>query len=232
MSTLAIIPARAGSRRIAHKNKRPLGAMPLWRYAADAAIAAGIADVWISSDDPEIRADAIALGCSVYRECPGEFGTMRLLRDEVVRFSRARPDFVVMLLPTYPFRSARDVFELLGRLSPHIDEVQSATWVARCSLWLPNSYLAAVRWDNGACTGVHPPRNQLYFGIDHRRGTDIDTEDDWARAERLLPAFDFATGEWRDERIGKPAFMRSAAVQASVYPVGEAAYDGRYGSAE
>lgn len=57
MKTLAIIPARAGSKRVPGKNYRPLAGRPLADYAmAAAAAAASLTEVVVTSDSPEVLA--------------------------------------------------------------------------------------------------------------------------------------------------------------------------------
>ena len=59
MKVLGIVPARAGSKRVARKNVRPLAGKPLVRWAMDAAGAAGrLSQVVVSSDDPDVLAIA------------------------------------------------------------------------------------------------------------------------------------------------------------------------------
>ena len=55
--TIAIIPARGGSKRIPRKNIRPFCGQPMIRYAIQAAQAAGCFErIVVSTDDTEIAA--------------------------------------------------------------------------------------------------------------------------------------------------------------------------------
>ena len=57
--TIAIIPARGGSKRIPRKNIRPFCGQPMIRYAIQAAQAAGCFEhIVVSTDDAEIAAVA------------------------------------------------------------------------------------------------------------------------------------------------------------------------------
>lgn len=51
---MAIIPARAGSKRLPNKNNKLIGNHPLWLNAVRIARAAGIKDIVVSTDDEEI----------------------------------------------------------------------------------------------------------------------------------------------------------------------------------
>ena len=62
-SIVALIPARSGSKRIAHKNVRLLNGRPLLAYAIAAARASGIfSEVYVSTDSEEYADIAGAYG--------------------------------------------------------------------------------------------------------------------------------------------------------------------------
>lgn len=66
MTSLAIIPARGGSKRIPRKNVRPFAGKPMLQHSVEAALACGcFAEVMVSTDDDEIAAVARAAGASV-----------------------------------------------------------------------------------------------------------------------------------------------------------------------
>jgi len=74
--TLALIPARGGSTRVPGKNLARLGGRTLVRRALDTALAAGcFHTVALSSDDPEILAEAEALPDVVRLTRPAELAT-------------------------------------------------------------------------------------------------------------------------------------------------------------
>jgi N-acylneuraminate cytidylyltransferase len=53
---IALVPVRAGSKGLPGKNLRPLDGVPLWRRAVDQGLAAGVAEVVVSTDIPELMA--------------------------------------------------------------------------------------------------------------------------------------------------------------------------------
>lgn len=55
--SVAFIPARSGSKRIPHKNIRPLGGHPVLAYSVRSAIESGIFDAVICATDSELYAD-------------------------------------------------------------------------------------------------------------------------------------------------------------------------------
>lgn len=66
VSTVAIITARGGSKRIPRKNIRPFRGQPILGWPLKAALQSGLFDeVMVSTDDPEIADIARSLGASV-----------------------------------------------------------------------------------------------------------------------------------------------------------------------
>ena len=65
-TTVAIIPARGGSKRIPRKNIKEFGGRPMIAWSIAAAKAAGVFDaIVVSTDDPEVAAVAVAHGAEV-----------------------------------------------------------------------------------------------------------------------------------------------------------------------
>src|SRR5688572_24996706 len=115
MEVLGIIPARGGSKGIRRKNLAPLGGRPLIAYTCDAARGSrALTRVIVSTDDDEVAAEALKLGIEVPflrpRTLAGDDTPMidvlvDLLSTLAGRESY-RPDAVVLLQPTSPFRRA------------------------------------------------------------------------------------------------------------------------------
>jgi N-acylneuraminate cytidylyltransferase len=111
---VALIPARAGSRRVTGKNVRPLGGHPLIAYTIAAARASGVfARVVVSTDSPEYAAIARHYEAEVPELRPAAMAgalspdiewvafTLDRLRDAGSRY-----DCFCLLRPTSPFRTA------------------------------------------------------------------------------------------------------------------------------
>jgi CMP-N,N'-diacetyllegionaminic acid synthase len=111
--TLAVIPARGGSKGIPKKNSRLLGGKPLLEYTVCSALASKrLNRVIVSTDDPEIAQIAVSCGANVPFLRPAE-----LARDETptlpvvqhaVRFLEEQGDIfeaICLLQPTNPFRT-------------------------------------------------------------------------------------------------------------------------------
>jgi CMP-N,N'-diacetyllegionaminic acid synthase len=125
VKVLGVITARGGSKGLPGKNLKLLGGKPLIEYTVEAARASGAFDrVILSTDAPDIAAAVRSLGSDVPFMRPEE-----LARDETphqpvlehaVRWldeqEQYRPDAVMILQPTSPFRSPRHIRESIALL--------------------------------------------------------------------------------------------------------------------
>ena len=118
MDILGVIPARGGSKGIRRKNLAPLGGRPLIAHTCDAARGSrGLTRVVVSTDDQEIAATAAALGVDVPFLRPAalaadETPMLDVLLDllsTLEQRERYRPDVLVLLQPTSPFRRAEHI---------------------------------------------------------------------------------------------------------------------------
>lgn len=116
---LAIIPARGGSKGLPGKNIRPLQGKPLIGWSMAAAWASKhVSAVAISSDDPEILAVAQAQGAGVMLERPGALARDDSSSADVILHvldSMTAYDWIVLLQPTSPLRTAEDIDAALER---------------------------------------------------------------------------------------------------------------------
>jgi len=114
---LAIIPARAGSKRLPRKNLLKLGGKPLIAWTINAALESGcFVDILVSTDDLEIAEFAQGEGALVPWLRPKELATDTATSVEVVLHSldwyeseRGVVDGVMLLQPTSPFRSVETI---------------------------------------------------------------------------------------------------------------------------
>lgn len=110
---LALIPARGGSKGLPGKNIRPVAGRPLVAWTIEAARAAAAPDqVVLSSDDEAIMAVAREWGCEVPFRRPEALATDEASSIDVVLHALgALPgfDFVMLLQPTSPLRTAADI---------------------------------------------------------------------------------------------------------------------------
>lgn len=112
MTTVALIPARGGSKGIPRKNLVALGGRPLLVHSiAHARATEGIDRVFVSTDDDEIADVAISAGAQVIRR-PAELAGDTASTESAIEHALASwrdeglvPDRVVLLQATSPFRS-------------------------------------------------------------------------------------------------------------------------------
>jgi len=112
-----VIPARGGSKGLPGKNLKRLGALSLIGHAvASAREARGLTRFIVSTDSPEIADEARRHGAEVPFLRPAELandhaGMVPVLQHAVrwLESAGARPDLVVTLQPTSPFRVGADI---------------------------------------------------------------------------------------------------------------------------
>lgn len=117
MSDWAVIPARAGSKRIPRKNVRTLCGRPAIAYTVDAALGAGLFDrVIVSTDCTEIAEIAVSAGAEVpfIRRADLADDQTPVSAVAVDVLSRLDPsgaacDALSLMLPNCPLRTAEDV---------------------------------------------------------------------------------------------------------------------------
>lgn len=111
MSTVAIIPARGGSKRIPRKNIRSFLGKPIIGYVIETAIQSGLfSEVMVSTDDVEIADVARHYGATVpflrRAETADDFATTAdVLHDVLDQYERRGQtfDYACCLYPTAPF---------------------------------------------------------------------------------------------------------------------------------
>lgn len=120
LSVLAVIPARAGSKRVPQKNKRLLLGKPLLFYTIEAAQNSGVIDeIVVSTDDEEIAEIAKKAGVSVPFLRPAELAQDGSKTIDVVihliewykEKQNKEWDVILLLQPTSPLRTAKHIQE-------------------------------------------------------------------------------------------------------------------------
>ncbi len=229
---LTLIPARGGSKSIPRKNIRPFAGHPLIAYSIAAGLCAEtVTRVIVSTDDDEIAAVARHYGAETPFLRPDEYSQDNT--PDLPVFQHAlnwleehegyRPEIVVHLRPTSPFRRVSHIDEAVYRLMarPEADAVRTVCvpFQNPFKMWRiePDGFMRPL----GVELGIpHEPYNQprqmlpevywqtgyvdvawsdtilvkdsmtgeriLPLIIDPSQWIDIDSADDWRRAERLL----------------------------------------------
>lgn len=222
--TVAIIPARGGSKRIPRKNIRPFNGKPMIAWPITVAKASGLfSRVIVSTDDQEIADIACAAGAEVPFMRPPALADDHTGTSAVVHHALSvlaqrdeLPANCCCIYATTPLLQADDLAraEALLQQEPSVQFVFSACRfsfpVQRALQQLAGGGVAALQPE---CIGMRSQdltpafhdAGQFYFGrsqaflaglevfaehsrmleLPSYRVQDIDTEDDWRRAELL-----------------------------------------------
>ena len=142
---LAVIPARAGSKRLPGKNIKPLAGKPLIAWTIEAAQAVGPAcKVWVSSDSPKILEVAETYGAAAPSLRPERLATDSARSVDVVLHAieaynelyGSLPELTLLLQPTSPLRSSDHILAALAKLkSNSADAVVSVCECEHSPLW-------------------------------------------------------------------------------------------------
>lgn len=137
MSILAVITARGGSRGLPGKNILPFAGKPMIAYSIEAALAAegGIERVIVSTDDPAIAEVSRSFGADVPFTRPAELACADTPSLPVVQHAasfaereKSRDyDWVLLLQPTSPLRTAGDISAAIAMADTSATAVISVT---------------------------------------------------------------------------------------------------------
>lgn len=187
---VAIIPARGGSRRIPRKNIRDFHGKPIIAYSIEAARASGLfADIFVSTEDTEIAGVALNYGARLLLRDPGmskdSVGTQDVMADalrgllhnamkiEPWAFAYTEIEYVCCIYPCAPMLLPEDLrigYAVLGKRPA-----------------FPYAYVPGIFYwgqaDAFLC-GV-PLSSGFEIPFSAVRYIDINTEEDWLRAERM-----------------------------------------------
>lgn len=228
MSTVAVIPARAGSKRITDKNIRPFAGLPMIAHAIAHAREAGLFDRIIVSTDSERIADiADTHGAEVPFLRPAELGddytgTMAVIQHALEQIfpdrARTETETVCCLYPTTPLLEPQDLLrghEVLrtSRLAYAFSVCRYPSPVQRALVQrgrgLQPLFPEYIETRTQDLEPVYHDAGQFYWGnvgafrrnlplfsaysapvvLPQERVVDIDTPEDWQRAEALYTLY-------------------------------------------
>jgi CMP-N-acetylneuraminic acid synthetase len=237
MNILALIPARGGSKSIPRKNIRPFAGHPLIAYSIAAGLAAEtVTRVVVSTDDEQIAAISRSYGAETPFMRPDEYAldatpdlpVFQHALEWLAESEGYRPEIVVQLRPTSPFRRVahidRAVHLLLERSEADSVRTVCVPFQNPFKMWriqpdglmqplidseftepynMPRQALPPVYWQTGyvdaAWSRTILRQNSMTGSrilpliIDPSDWIDIDSPDDWRRAERLLESGEIST---------------------------------------
>ena len=205
MSSIAVITARGGSKRIPRKNIKEFCGKPIIAYSIEAALESGLFDeVMVSTDDEEIAEIAKEYGASVpflrSENNSDDHATSADVLSEVLFEYRSRDsefDILACIYPTAPFITAeelRNAAKLLTNTdTSSVVAVTDLTWerpenALTRSQDLPRTahdcgrfyFARTASWER--FRSFMMPNCRGYY-IDPALVQDIDTPSDWRMAE-------------------------------------------------
>jgi len=157
--TIAIIPARGGSKRIPKKNIKDFLGKPIILYAIEAAISSNIFDVvMVSTDDMEIAKLALKAGAEVpFMRSPNnsnDFSTTGEVLEEVINKYASLNlhfDFACCIYPTAPFVTAdllKKGFDLLNKYNyDSVFPVTPYSYPIQRSLFMDKNQKISMVWN-------------------------------------------------------------------------------------
>lgn len=231
--TIAIIPARGGSKRIPRKNIKPFFGKPMIAYSIEAAINAKLFDeIIVSTDDDEIADIAQTFGASVPfmrpKELSDDFTTTGAVIEHAINFLKNRGEkikFVCTIYATAPLIDEKYLRLGLEKLSSSnakyafsctsmpfpIWRTFKITDNGRCEMFWKENFakrsqdLEEAYQDAGQFYWANldiSSSDDVFFGQDsvpivlpRHLVQDIDTLDDWQRAEFLYEALQRSKGK-------------------------------------
>lgn len=188
MFSLGVIPARGGSKRLPGKNIRMMAGKPLIAWTIEEAHKSKLSHVIVSTDDITIADVAHSYGADVPFVRPPELATDDAKSVDVMihaakwcESNLEKPDYVFLLQPTSPTRTKDDIDIAVAV----VESGQTQGYVTVHQDGSPNGLIYASSWDlltkdrtvwNGFST-------QVTYACEV---PDIDTEEDWKKAEAML----------------------------------------------
>lgn len=136
---IAFIPARSGSKSIIDKNIKELGGKPLIAYTIESALKAGIDRVIVNSDSQKYLDIAMKYGAEGMLR-PKELASdntpmVEVLKSEIPKIE-SKPEIVVMLSPTVPFRKSVIIKTAISYFTNSLQEYDSLMAVQK----VPHEY--------------------------------------------------------------------------------------------
>ncbi|MFB0925316.1 MAG: acylneuraminate cytidylyltransferase family protein [Vicingaceae bacterium] len=224
MIPLVVIPARGGSKGVPGKNIKLLNKKPLIHYTIEAARKVFVDRyIYVSTDSTEIKSITEQTGLTVPFLRPEHLATdtantRDVLLHALEQFTlknKKKPDVIILLQPTSPFRSATHISEALALYNANLDMVVSVKETNANPYYVlfeedDDEYLKkskqsrALRrqdvpkvWElNGAVYIINPKSIQkkpisefesvVKYEMDDWSSHDIDTKLDWKIAEVIL----------------------------------------------
>src|SRR5574344_586268 len=209
---VAIIPARGGSKRIPKKNIKLFHGKPLIAYSIEVALKSKLfSKVIVSTDDEEIAKIARIYGADVPfirpKELSDDFTGTGAVVNHAIEFLKAQVekiDFVCTIYATAPFLQEKYLIEAYEKLkNSNAKSAFKITKNERCEMFWSENFskrsqdLEEAFQDAGQFywINLNVKSDDIIFGKDsipiilpRYLVQDIDTQEDWTRAEFMYEA--------------------------------------------
>lgn len=161
---IGLLPARGGSKGILRKNLQNFGTGNLLSHKIDQARSASLTDIYVSTEDSEIKEEAISRGAKVI-DRPVEFATDTSSTDDVVTHAQGvlnikSQDVLVLLQVTSPLLLVDSIKSCIKKLvlNDHLQCVFTVHY-AHPFLWKSSSNKGDV-WEPKNHSRSYRPRRQ------------------------------------------------------------------------
>lgn len=166
---VAFIPARGGSKSIPKKNIKLLGGKPLIAYSIQSAIQAGLRTI-VNTDSEEIASIAKEYGAEVMMRpssiAEDKTSMFEVLQKEIPKIS-PKPDLVLLLQPTSPFRGSVHVKHAISYMTNSYENFDSLVTVEQVpEKYNPAQVIIGTQTGKGMVLGKLLPRTPKQWLLD------------------------------------------------------------------
>lgn len=184
---VCIIPAKGHSRRCPRKNARLFHGKPMLVWSIETAKASGLFEhIVVSTDDREIMEIAESEGVKVMRRLPfwNDLGTQELAAEILTHLSVPLTTMGCVVYATAPMLLTTDLEAAWEKLTPETSFVYACAENPERD---PGQFYMGWSW---AFRSLQPLLSMASdrVMIPEDRVCDINTEDDWVRAEEMFAA--------------------------------------------
>lgn len=213
-SVLAIIPARKGSERLPQKNIKNFCGRPLIEWTIESALNSKlITQTVVTSDDPAVLSMKNKFGQVRFMERPSELATKTATSADVVlhvmNSEKTAFDYILLLQPTSPLRTVEHIDQSIEMcINSKAEQLVSArksqenlnfvlvqeahdTYylsekVKEENCWVLNGAIYLANWKSFLAEKKFVTRKTQIFEMSFDTSIDIDTFEDWNRAEVFM----------------------------------------------
>jgi CMP-N,N'-diacetyllegionaminic acid synthase len=151
MKTIAIIPARGGSKGIPGKNTLEICGKPLIDYSIESALqSVNISEIWVSSDDDKIlkvarKSKEVLIHQRESKIAKDNSSVVDTIKAILAEYTKENiPDAIILLQPTSPIRESKQIDDAISLLEVNTN-MQSL--ISVCPM--DDVHPARMYWKNG-----------------------------------------------------------------------------------